>query len=137
MDILLSSVTKLVNLSLAEGVFPQKFKKVIVIFLIKKTSLSSKDLKIHRPVSGLCFMSKLVVWVVVKQHIHRVNSNNPGPCCISKMRFISLSLGKPTSYSICWLDLTSFPDSKTLVGHRWLWVAKYSLWATTEPLVAH
>ena len=29
------------------------------------------------------------------------------------------------------------PDSKTLVGHRWLWVAKYSLWATTEPLVAH
>ena len=29
------------------------------------------------------------------------------------------------------------PDRKTLVGHRWLWVAKYSRWATTEPLLAH
>ena len=35
------------------------------------------------------------------------------------------------------LQISLSPDSKTLVGHRWLWVAKYSLWATTEPLVAH
>ena len=44
-EILLPSVTKLVNLSLAEGVFPQKFKKVIVTPLIKKASLPSEDLK--------------------------------------------------------------------------------------------
>ena len=40
-EILLPSITKLVNLSLAEGVFPQKFKKVVV----KKASLPSEDLK--------------------------------------------------------------------------------------------
>ena len=43
--ILLPSVTKLVNLSLAEGVFPQKFKKAVVTPLIKKASRPSKDLK--------------------------------------------------------------------------------------------
>ena len=35
-DILLSLITKLINLSLAEGVFPQKFKKAVVTPLIKK-----------------------------------------------------------------------------------------------------
>ena len=41
-EILLMSITKLVNLSLAEGVFPQKFNKTVVTPLIKKTSLPSK-----------------------------------------------------------------------------------------------
>ena len=44
-EILLPSITKLVILSLAEGVFPQKFKKTFVTPLIKKASLSSEDLK--------------------------------------------------------------------------------------------
>ena len=35
-EILLLSITKLVNLSLNEGVFPQKFKKVVVTPLNKK-----------------------------------------------------------------------------------------------------
>ena len=66
-EILLLSITKLVNLSLAEGVLPQKFNKAVVTPLIKKASLPSKDLKNYRPVSGLCFMAKLVERVVVKQ----------------------------------------------------------------------
>ena len=44
-EILLPSITKLVNLSLAQGVFPQKFKKVVVTPLIKKASLPSEDFK--------------------------------------------------------------------------------------------
>ena len=76
MDILLPSIIKLVNLSLAEGVFPQKFKKAVVTLLIKEASLSSEDLKIYRPVSGLCFMSKLMEWVVVKQFMQHINSKN-------------------------------------------------------------
>ena len=44
-EILLQSITKLVNLSLAEGEFHQKFKKAVVTPLIKKASLPSKDLK--------------------------------------------------------------------------------------------
>ena len=34
-DILLPSITKLVNLSLAEGVFPQRFKEAVITPLIK------------------------------------------------------------------------------------------------------
>ena len=81
--------TKLVNLSLAEGIFPPIFKKMVVTTLIKKASLPNKDLKNYHPVSGLCFMSKLVV---VK------------PVTPPKMRFIShyhvVNL-LHSSYSIC------------------------------------
>ena len=44
-DILLPSITKLVNMSLQDGVFPEPFKKAIVTPLIKKTSLPKEDLK--------------------------------------------------------------------------------------------
>ena len=44
--------------------------------LIKKASLPNEDLKHYRPVSGLCFMSKLVERVVVKQLMQHINSNN-------------------------------------------------------------
>ena len=75
-DILLSFITKLVNLSLVNGVFPQQFKKAVATPLIKKASLPNEDLKNYRPVSGLCFMSKLVERVVVKQIMQHINSNN-------------------------------------------------------------
>ena len=70
------SITKLVNLSSAEGVFRQKFKKAGVTTLIKKASLPNEDLQNYRPVSGLCFMSKLVERVVVKQLMQYISSNN-------------------------------------------------------------
>ena len=53
LDILLPSIIKLVNYSLIEGSFPNHFKKVV-----------------YRPVSGLCFLSKLVERVVAKQLIN-------------------------------------------------------------------
>ena len=70
-EILLPSITKLVNLSLA-----QKFKKAVVTPLIKKASLPNEDLQNYQPVSGLCFMSKVVERVVVKQLMQHINSNN-------------------------------------------------------------
>ena len=66
-DILLPSITKLVNLSLVNGVFPAKFKQAVVTPLIKKPSLQKEELKNYRPVSGLCFISKLVERVVSLQ----------------------------------------------------------------------
>ena len=57
-EILLLSITKLVNLSSAEGVSPQKFKNAVVTTFIKKASLPNEDLQNYRLVSGLCFMSK-------------------------------------------------------------------------------
>ena len=59
LDILLPSITKLVNCSLLEGAVPDGFKSAVVTPLIKKSSLSKDELKNYRPVSGLSFISKL------------------------------------------------------------------------------
>ena len=75
LDILLPSITKLVNYSLIEGSFPSTFKKAVVTPLIKKISLPRKDLKNYRPVSGLCFLSKFVERVVAKQLMSHINNN--------------------------------------------------------------
>ena len=79
-DILLPSITKLVNFSLMEGCVPDGFKTAVVSPLIKKATLPADDIKNYRPVSGLSFMSKLVEHVVAKQlleHIHVHSLDNP------------------------------------------------------------
>ena len=75
LDILLPSITKLVNCSLTEGAVPAGFKKAIVSPLIKKSSLPPDELKNYRPVSGLSFISKLVEHVVVSQLNDHVTSS--------------------------------------------------------------
>ena len=79
-DILLPSLTKLVNCSLMEGCILDAFKSAVVTTpLIKKSNLSSDDLKNYRPISGLSFISKLGERVVAKQlleHIHVHNLDN-------------------------------------------------------------
>ena len=77
-DILFPSIIKLVNLSLAEGVFLKHSIRRLLPPLIKKASLPSENLKNYRLISGLCFMSKLVEWIVVQQLIQHINSNNLG-----------------------------------------------------------
>ena len=74
-DILLPSITRLVNCSLSEGVVPDEFKKAIVTPLIKKSSLPPNDLKNYRPVSRLGFISKLVERVVAFQLNDHVSVN--------------------------------------------------------------
>ena len=66
MDILLHSITILVNCSLSKGLVPDGFKKAVVTPLIKKGSLPSDGPKNYRPLSGLSFIFKLVERVVAK-----------------------------------------------------------------------
>jgi hypothetical protein len=59
--------------------FPIDFKKAVVTPLIKKSSLPKNEFKNYRPVSGLCFVSKLVERVVsvqVKEHVTSYNLDN-------------------------------------------------------------
>ena len=65
-DILLQIITKMVNLSLLSGVFPEEWKLALIIPLIKKLGL---DLifKSYRPVSNLPFVSKVVERAMIPQ----------------------------------------------------------------------
>ena len=112
-DILLTSLTKLVNCSLMEGCVPDAFKTAVITSLIKKANLSSDNLKNYHPVSGLSFISKLVECVVAKQllepiHVHNLNnpyqsaykaghSTETALLSIKNEVHLSLSRGEPTA----------------------------------------
>ena len=120
LDILLPSLTKLVNLSLKNGIFPNPFKWAIVTPLLKKATLSKENLKSYRPVSGLSFLSKLVERIVGAQIRSHMNSHDIGKIlqstysvghssetglCIKNEIHLSLSKGMPTALVL--LDLSA------------------------------
>ena len=79
-DVLLTTITSLVNKTLAEGVFPSTFKNAHVTPLLKKTSIGKKDMKNCRPVSNLSFESKLVEKIVadrIPEHMALTKSSSP------------------------------------------------------------
>ena len=124
-DILLPSITKLVNCSFMEGCVPDGFKTAVVSQLIKKATLPADDFKNYRPVSGLSFMLKLVERVVAKQlleHIHVHSLDNPYQSAyktghstetallsIKNEVHLSLSRGEPTALVL--LDLSAAFDT--------------------------
>ena len=60
LDILITPITKIVNLSLSTGVFPRSMKQARVKPLIKNHNLDCDTLENYRPVSNLSFLSKIV-----------------------------------------------------------------------------
>ena len=123
-DILLPSITKLVNFSLSEGLVPDGFQKAVVTPLIKKASLPVEDLKNYRSVSGLSFISQLV------DHIHRHDLDNsyqsaykPGhlteTAVLSIKNDIQLSLSRSEATVLVLLNLSAAFDTidlSTLLG---------------------
>ena len=133
-DILLPSLTKLVNLSLKNCIFPNPFKQAIVTPLLKNSTLSKEDLKSYRPVSGLSFLSKLVERIVAAQIRSHMDSHDLGNTfqsayklghstetallCIKNEIHLSLSKGMPTALVL--LDLSAAFDTidhDTLLSH--------------------
>ena len=124
-DILLPSITKLVNQSLLEGLVPDGFKSAVVTPLIKKASLNADDLKNYRPVSGLSFISKLVERVVAKQlneHIHANDLDNQyqsayksghstETALLSIKNEVHLSLSRGEATALVLLDLSAAFDT--------------------------
>ena len=62
----LESLTTIVNLSVTMGEFSGKWKTTIICPLLKKTRLEPIN-KNYRPVSNLCFISKLVEKCILDQ----------------------------------------------------------------------
>ena len=80
LDILITPITKIINLSIREGKFPKKFKTAHVTPLLKKSTLDKNNFKNYRPVSNLNFLSKLTEKAVanqIKAHIQTFKLDNP------------------------------------------------------------
>ncbi len=84
-DEILPLLTKMVNLSLQTGVFPNEWKLALVLPLIKKFGLEV-IFKNFRPVSNLSFVSKLVERAVIQQETVHLQNNCPLPICSSAYR---------------------------------------------------
>ena len=124
-DILLPSITKLVNCSLHEGLVPDGFKKAVVTPLIKKASFPVEDLKNYCPVSGLSFISKLVERVVAEQlvdhiHLHGLHNSyqsvyksghSTETALLSIKNYIHLSLFRGEATALVLLDLSATFDT--------------------------
>ena len=76
LDVLLPTITNLINLSLSTGSVPCDLKTAIVRPLLKKPSLDKEQLKNYRPVSNLPFLSKVLEKVVLAQLLSHLQSNN-------------------------------------------------------------
>lgn len=75
-DALLPVITKIVNLSLSQGIMPTQLKKALVIPLLKKINLIVEILKNFRPVSNLAYISKVIERIVAKRVISHMDINH-------------------------------------------------------------
>ena len=72
-DILLPFITRVVNLSLQHGQFPDVLKMALIIPLLKKSTADREILSNYSPISNLPFTSKCyekVVALQLNQHLH-------------------------------------------------------------------
>jgi hypothetical protein len=77
-DVLLPSITRIINMSLANGYFPSCWKRSIVIPLLKKLDLD-RTLRNYRPVSNLAFVSKIVESAAIQQYRDHLTENDQMP----------------------------------------------------------
>ena len=118
-------ITKIVNQSLASGIFPDNFKVAHVTPLLKKSNLDKDALKNYRPVSNLSFISKVVERAVLSQLMDHLNSENllepyqsaykPGHSTETALNsvhnFIASELDKNRYVLLVLLDLSSAFDT--------------------------
>ena len=78
-DVLVTPIVSIVNLSLSERCFLTHFKSALVSPLLKKPTLNRDDMTNYRPVSNLSFLSKILEKVVascLNLHINSSHTSN-------------------------------------------------------------
>ena len=73
---LLPIITKIVNLSMSQGIVPADLKKALLVPLLKKNGLDIEILKHFRPVSNLTYISKLIERLVACRFLRYIFENN-------------------------------------------------------------
>ena len=77
LDILLLTITNIINTSLTTGIVPRDLKTAVVKPLLKKPSLNKNLLKNYHPISNLPFLSKILEKVVLHKLLSYLQENNP------------------------------------------------------------
>ena len=80
LDILITHITDIINISMEISTFPQNFKEAHVRPLLKKTCLPKNKLKNYRPITSLGFISKILEKIVanmLQAHIKNNHLSNP------------------------------------------------------------
>ena len=75
LDSTLPCILKIVNSSMINGIFPEDFKKAIVIPILKRPNLELEFTN-YRPVSNLQFLSKVIERCVAIQLTEHIQQNN-------------------------------------------------------------
>ena len=76
LDILLPTITNIINTSLTTGIVPRGLKTAIVKPLLKKPSLDKNLLKNYRPISNLPLLSKILEKVFLHKLLSHLQANN-------------------------------------------------------------
>ena len=76
LGVLLSPITRIVNLSLSQSMMPTVFKEAVITPILKKSSLDPENLKNYRPVSNLSFISKLIERIVASKLTSYLENNS-------------------------------------------------------------
>ena len=125
---LLPVITKIVNLSMSQGVMPDELKKVLILPLLKKSGLDIEILKNFHPVSNLMYISKLIEWLVALNATALIKVQNDtvevidGKKCVLLI-FLDLSAAFDTiDYNILFARLASRYGVK---GRALKWFASY------------
>ena len=77
LDILITPITDILNITMDTSTFPQKFKEARVRPLLKKHVYQKNELKNYRPVSNLSFISKILENIVANRlqtHINMIKT---------------------------------------------------------------
>ena len=80
LDLLITPITDIINISMETSTFPQNFKEAHVGPLLKKISLPKNELKNYKPVSNLSFIYKILEKIVANRpqaHIKNNHLSNP------------------------------------------------------------
>ena len=96
-DVLLTPIVSIVNLSLSKGCLPARFEFALVSPLLKKPTLNRDDMKNYRPVSNLSFLSKILEKVVashLNSHINSSHTSNDYQSAYRKFHSIETALPK-------------------------------------------
>jgi hypothetical protein len=76
LDTLNPVITKIVNLSLTSGIFPERLKSAIISQVIKTSHLDKNELKSYRPVSNIPFLSKILKKAAIEQISNQMTEND-------------------------------------------------------------